>query len=274
MPGSPQDVVDCIAAGWESGESDETIAERLHELGICNGHALDAIELVRTGFSRAVLFSAGMQPYQFSSDFEKDPIFLAAISKAKQQIESHPPPDPKTFSELERDVGDADAQIRQTAVYELGQLNNPSAIPLLINSLDDEDDFVRVYAIQSLSALCAKDAVTRLCTILDSERNRTILSNAIKALVNIADLSAVPALIQATNDVNAFVRHDAAWALGELRDHRAIPSLESLLNDNTKPIQMDENGLLTQSSIYRVCDHAKMALEKLGKKTRPWWRLW
>lgn len=274
MPTSAKDIVDCVIAGLDSGDSDEVISERLHLLGLGNDQAINAIELVRSGFCRALFLSAGMGSDQCGSHFVKNPIFLAAIDEATHRIESQLPPELKTFSQLECDLDSTDAQARQTAAYNLGQSHNAAAIPLLKNMLHDPDEFVRINVIQALSALTAIDAVPNLCVLLATERNGRILSNLITALARIGDRSAVPALIQATNDPDAFVRYDSAWALGQLRDSRARSALKGLLADETYPLELDQYGLPKKSTSIRVCDQAQKSLNQLDETVRPWWRFW
>ena len=97
-----------------------------------------------------------------------------------------------------------------------------------MSALSDPDTYVRVYAIQSLSRLRSKDAVEPCSALLASGAPRLVMVNAIKALAEIRDPNSVPALIGATRHEDAFVRHDAAWALGEIGDTRGCPSIGSI----------------------------------------------
>jgi HEAT repeat protein len=72
---------------------------------------------------------------------------------------------------------------------------------------------------------------------------------------------AVPVLIEMTGHLDAFVRQDAARALGELGDRRAIPALSALLSDHTKPYRRTENGSV--SNIHTVAQVARAALEQV-----------
>ncbi|MFH1231646.1 MAG: HEAT repeat domain-containing protein, partial [Planctomycetota bacterium] len=60
---------------------------------------------------------------------------------------------------------------------------------------------------------------------------------------------AVPALIKATEDNDVFLRQEAVWALGEMRDNTAVPKLLDLL-------EHDNN--------IEVRHHCAQALEKIG----------
>ena len=263
-------IVDCVTEAWGAELSDEEIVRRLAELGLDEEDAVEAIEMVRNGLGRAAALAVGMSAGQFSSDFEDHPVFRAALKKARAEIGRLPPEQPKSVPELEAGLKDADPDTRSSAAYDLGLTGDSSAVPLLLAVLDDPNDHVRITAIQSLRDLGSNRAVPALSKILGSDSDRLVLTNAIRALVAIRDKSAVPALMEATLHDDPFVRHDVAWALGEMRDKRAVPALEALLEDTTTPEAFDENGILSESSIYRVCDHAANSLRKL----RQWWRFW
>jgi HEAT repeat protein len=76
---------------------------------------------------------------------------------------------------------------------------DPSEVLVLINALEDGNDYVKVIA-------------TRL-------------------LVNCGNFHAVPGLIKLLKDGDARVRHNVAQALGEIGDSRAVPALITALND-------------------------------------------
>jgi HEAT repeat protein len=267
---TPHHIVDCIINAWQAGDADEAILQQLSTTGLCKEAAEQALALVRSGYFRAALLRAGMKLSQFSSDFEDDPIFQAALQKGQAALANLPPRKTPTAAELEAAVADTDVEKRRRAVYDLGETKSSRAVPLLLAALHDADTWVRVYAIQALGVVRSRRAIAALSRLLQSEADELVLGNIIRALVRIGDKGAVPALVAATRHPNAFIRHDAAWALGELRDKRATAALEALFGDMTIPEARDENGLLTRSSIYRVSDHARMALRKL----RPWWRFW
>jgi HEAT repeat protein len=131
-------------------------------------------------------------------------------------------------------------------------------------ALNDSDTDVRVYAIQSLSSIRSKQAIEPCSALLSSGAPRLVMVNAIKFLAEMRDPKSVPALIEATRHEDAFVRHDAAWALGEIGDPRATAALEALLGDEVIPVQKNELGLTTHSSIYSIADQARRSLKKLS----------
>ena len=91
-------------------------------------------------------------------------------------------------------------QIRLNAATLLGAINDPKAIPVLIDTLKDNNKLVRREASTSLSRMGEP---------------------------------AVDPLIETLNDDDWKVRGAAAWALGNLGDEKAIPALEKLLDDES-----------------------------------------
>lgn len=268
---SPTEIVDRVAAAFNEGRPDGEIVAQLGQLGLAADEANHAIEMVRSGFCRVLLLIAGMKSGQFCSDYESDPIFQAAIRRARRELTHIDQPRPRKLAEIREALTEADADQRAIAAYELGRSGNPLGEPLLLAMIDDCDQMVRITAIQALGDCICLEAVPRLSEILAEDQDRLVLSNAIRALVDIGDRDAVPALIQATRHEDAKIRHDVAWALGQFRDKRAIPALEALLNDTTVPETRDENGILSQTSIFSIRDHAERSLKRIRA---PWWKFW
>jgi hypothetical protein len=76
-------IVDVIQAASRAGLDRGGILSRLSDIGLCTEHAEDALEIVSLAFDRAQLYALGMQPMQFSGDFEDDRLFLEALNRAK-----------------------------------------------------------------------------------------------------------------------------------------------------------------------------------------------
>jgi HEAT repeat protein len=126
--------------------------------------------------------------------------------------------------------------------------------------LHDPDQQVRNYA----RARWGKDnpaRVTVLSELLRLETDVTAISSLIGTLGHSGDREAVPVLIEMTRHADAFVRQDAARALGKLKDRRAIPALSALLSDHTQPYRRTENGSV--SNFYTVAQVARTALDEV-----------
>ena len=173
-------------------------------------------------------------------------------------------PDPQ-LEKLVTQLASADVEERRNAAYAMGQSGGLEAVPHLIKALDDPDLYVRTYGIQSLRDRRDARAVTRLCELLTEQASEPqIVSNVMRALGAIRSPLAVPRLIAALESDDAFTRYDAAFVLGEIGDPTAIPALEKLLSDKTKPERKD--GLTMQSTIYSVGEQAQRSLDALQRK--------
>jgi HEAT repeat protein len=258
---SPSAIAACVLEAYRNGAADEAITAKLVAIGVRPQDATSAIELVRSGIARAALIQAGLGAGQISSDFDDNPIFRAAVELAHLKLSNSKQPPSRGASQLLSELDGADIEVRRSAAYELGRFNEPTVIERLIQALEDSDLYIRVYAIQSLARLKCEGAVDELSDMMKGPR--IIVSNVIRALVEIGDARAVPALVTATQSEDAFIRHDAAWALGSLFDKRAVPALQALLSDETIPIEKDALGLTMQTSIYSVSEQAKRSLSKI-----------
>ncbi|MFC1521492.1 HEAT repeat domain-containing protein [Elusimicrobiota bacterium] len=103
---------------------------------------------------------------------------------------------------------------RRTAVYALGEIKDPQTIPYLVNRLEDTDWTTMAWSSLALAKF-GKQALDPLLAALNSRK--------------------------------ASMRLGAAYALGELRDRRAIPALKKKLRDPDSDVRKT----------------AKLALEKL-----------
>lgn len=170
------------------------------------------------------------------------------------------------LAEIKVRLRDPNPEARQTAARELGQTRDPAAVPLCLALLDDEDLYVQVYAIQSLRMLRDERALPTLCRMLDEDHDPLVYSNIMRTLETIGSRDAVPALIHATRSRDPSVRYDAARALGELGDSRAVAALEALLEDEDTPERRDKRGVIQTTNGDRVCDQARRSLEKIREQ--------
>lgn len=111
--------------------------------------------------------------------------------------------DTSELAHLVRDLGNASWRVRESA-FDALVAQGDAAIPVLLNSLSDSREPVKITAIIALGALRARDAVPRLVVFLDSR-----------------------------GELPAY----AAWALGEIGDDRAVTPLTRLLNRNDEKIR-------------------------------------
>ena len=111
--------------------------------------------------------------------------------------------------ELINGLSNSDKNIRKNCAKALGEISNPKSIDALIKSLSDDNKWVRRESSSALSRMGSE---------------------------------AVEPLIQCLDDVDWRVKGAAAWALGNLKDERAIEPLFRLLNE-------DNNGFVKQGAL-------------------------
>jgi len=107
------------------------------------------------------------------------------------------------LTNLIRDLGNASWRVRESA-FDTLVASGDAAIPVLLNTLSDSREQLKINAIIALGALRARDAIPRLVVFLDSKGE---------------------------------LPDYAAWALGEIGDDRAVTPLTRLLNRNDEKIR-------------------------------------
>jgi HEAT repeat protein len=120
---------------------------------------------------------------------------------------------------------------RGNAAAALGEIKDSRAVKPLIVTLQDENSDVRKNAAESLDKLGWTPAN-------DTERAVYYLAKRKwKQCLQVGTLAVEP-FISALKDENSYVRREAAWALGELKDPRAVEPLIAVIKDtegNTVP---------------------------------------
>jgi HEAT repeat protein/beta-lactamase regulating signal transducer with metallopeptidase domain len=127
---------------------------------------------------------------------------------------------------------------RRFAAHALGELgpNVKSALPALLEAINDEDAWVRRHALQSVSNIdpAAKGFVPALIKTLKDE-DRRVRAAAVSALARMraGGQAAVPALIEAIKDEDPAVRQLALKTLHDLHleAKAAVPALIKALKD-------------------------------------------
>jgi len=100
-----------------------------------------------------------------------------------------------------------------------------------IQELKNPDIEVRKKAAFGLGekGIAANPAVNELIQLLSSEPNNIIRNNVARSLGKIGDPQAVNALSEALFDQDYYVKLSAAWALGKIKDNRAVQPLLRLI---------------------------------------------
>jgi HEAT repeat protein len=205
---------------------------------------------------------------------DEDASCRAAAAQALGRIE-----DVRAVNPLINVFKDRDSKVRVQAISALGRIADPKTIDPLVACLDDNDQDVQEAAQRALTysnascveslAAAFKDkdwhgewrainilrskgalvpAADALIFILKNNANSIIRAQAAEALGEIKDLRAVTPLINALEDKDKFCKIAAIEALGEIKDPRAIAPLVTML----------------ESEDWDIRDKSAMALGSIG----------
>jgi len=149
------------------------------------------------------------------------------------------------FAKIVRgEVKGADGRmVRQTAVEELGKLQDKRAVESLIEVLSDEDKNLRAVATSSLGSFKDDRAVEALIAALKDEAGE-VRREAVLALGRIKDDRAVEPLIETLRESSSQLRRDAARVLTWMGDERAVAPLTRALEDDDGYVRMQAEKAL------------------------------
>ena len=117
-----------------------------------------------------------------------------------------------------------------------------------ISLLDHPDYVVRTRVACILVDFGGEDKIPHIAKILKNDDNELVRHEAAFALGQMSYSSAIPPLTDATlNDPSMFVRHEAAIALGVVGSKEAKETLEKALNDPEQPVV--ESAIVALSNI-------------------------
>lgn len=146
--------------------------------------------------------------------------------------------DPASIKTLTDQLKSTDADLRAQAANALARIRQPivSAVPALLEALNDGDHNVRANAARALGVSKDGRAVEPLIKLLNDKSEQAQVSS-IRALVAIGDKRAVEPLLEllqpkeakpAAAAASTNLRLEIASAFGTLKDERALPALLKL----------------------------------------------
>ncbi|HEV8437193.1 MAG TPA: HEAT repeat domain-containing protein [Methylomirabilota bacterium] len=125
--------------------------------------------------------------------------------------------------------------VRAWAARVLGVIEARAALPLLLKTAEDPNDFfLRVFSVETLGAWKAAEAIPVLVRRLDDPFEYTRLA-ALSALAALGDRSVVDPVLARLSDKVPSVRQQAVMTLVALGDPRARPPLEALQQREVEP---------------------------------------
>jgi serine/threonine protein kinase len=127
---------------------------------------------------------------------------------------------------------DDNALVRAAAARALGALGDPADADVLISCTQDRDPAVRLAAIQSLGTLKAKKAIPLL---LAATGNPGTQSEAITALAQMPDRSALQAYLMGLDSKDPTLRQACTQALGAIKNEVVAPLEQLVKRGEVKP---------------------------------------
>jgi len=137
-------------------------------------------------------------------------------------------PDENTVDQSINALSDGNYSVWWSAKEELKKIGGPAVMPL-IKVLDDENPKTRWRVVYTLTEICDERAIIPLIKQLEKENSSMKMKIAL-SLSKFGE-NAIKPLTIALNDESNVVRENAAEALGEIGDPKALISLENTLND-------------------------------------------
>lgn len=138
--------------------------------------------------------------------------------------------------ELTTRLTQGDEATRLDAAEAISVDNAFDATPLL-GALSDESWRVRRVAVEGVSQRAAPEAIAALLSsVVQNHHNASLLNSALQVLTA-SDVDTLSPLLELLSGPNADLRMQAALALGEQRDERAVAALVNALNDDNTNVR-------------------------------------
>ena len=159
---------------------------------------------------------------------------------------------------IQESLTNNDSKIREEAVKALAYIDNKYAVNSLVSSLEDESDYVKIWAAQSLAKKGSSAGKDALLSILLSNGDKgadkagslgalmklkalargRVRGEAAKVLGTIGDRDLIPVLKRTKRDSDGRVRDGAAIALARMGDKSETIVFASALKDSDKGIRL------------------------------------
>lgn len=132
---------------------------------------------------------------------------------------------------LAEQLAHADEQTRLYAVETLATDDSLEPSRPLLAALEDESWRVRRVAVAGLARRAAPDAIAALLNSVRENHHHLGLLNSALQVLAMSDVDTLSPLLEFLHSADADLRMQAALALGEQRDERAVPALITALDD-------------------------------------------
>jgi HEAT repeat protein len=175
-----------------------------------------------------------------------------AISSKQSNVGSSASPVQLEIEKLRRRMSSTDVEERREAVTRLGSLRRRASSEVAAAALSDPDEIVRATAARAVLGLPPEDAVGYLVPLL-SDKKEFVRREAAYALGETRSVKAVPSLVSALQgDKEAGVRGAAAIALGRIKDQSAtfplMGALEGRSSDRKRSARSEKNEYVSRAA--------------------------
>jgi HEAT repeat protein len=121
--------------------------------------------------------------------------------------------------------------VRVTATHSILAIPSEEAAQILLPLLKDKSAYVREDTAYALGKTRSKLATDSLILLLEKDKSDEVRGACAYALGLIGDEKAFDSLVKSLKRKNDFIQRSAARSLGQIGDKRAIPYLETIVND-------------------------------------------
>lgn len=154
-----------------------------------------------------------------------------------------------------------DWQLRRDAISALALRGDRAYLPLIAESLRDDDVQVRWAAARALGDFAYDPAATDALIAALADPEALVADEAVSSLTRIGNAT-VPALIAALRSKNPNVRASAVDALGRIGDRSALPALKKVSKDKNRAPREDQTvGALALAAIATLSAEPKPEAE-------------
>lgn len=203
--------------------------------------------------------------YKHSNDYAKAVECFIGLYKltepaARQSLKLFDANDTLVIPYILDSLKSADAEMRECAVWILGEVKARQAVLELIKILKDKNEHtdIRIAAAEALGEIFDNQAIPHLIEVM-KDKNPVIRKAVIRALNAWGwwlDRKAVKSLREALKDENEDVRHEAAFTLGWMGDPEAIKPLIEILKSDSAHLRDYALGILAapMSILYDISE--------------------
>ncbi|MFO7595052.1 MAG: HEAT repeat domain-containing protein, partial [Desulfocurvibacter africanus] len=129
--------------------------------------------------------------------------------------------DESVLSVLAGVLSDEVPEVRMAVVEELGKMALNGAVPLLMQGLDDGNDWVRIRSMEALAERKETSAIPLVIPLLHSE-NTLLVIKSIACLGEIGGRAAFRALLELTSHDDPQIQSAAAEAVAMIQDQEEV----------------------------------------------------